>query len=489
MLRSPNHLLWKSAAVLFSGLCWYLSEGLSGQFWFLLWIAPITILVTAYRSAPRLAFGLSFLAYLLGRMSWIPYLLLVVPPVLVIIFTFSLPLAFAAVVSLSRRLVLKYNSWWVVFAFPVAWTGFEFLFFLLSRDGTAGSIAYNQASVLPLIQIASLTGITGITFLVTLFPSAVALIWYQGDRRKALLQFVSVGLIEILVFSFGYSRLATIDHQKMIKVALITEDENLHEETDRPDLPSENELAGKYLTAVAKAARENHAQLALLPEKAFTVPAAEFDAFIKQFRDTAQSAHVAIVFGITQLNNANNKKNLALVFSPGGKLLTTYNKVNLYEGELENGFEPGNISEGYRFKNLPMGVAICKDMDYDSYIRQYRNVQLMTIPAWDFVKDDWLHSRMAIIRSVEEGFSMVRAARQGRLTINDRYGRVLAEKNSSNGNPCVLIGEVPVAPTPLTFYGRFGGWFGGVILVVLIFFMFLIIRTPRTEEGAEEETP
>lgn len=488
MLRRPDHLLWKSVAAVFSGLCWYLSEGLSGQFWFLLWIAPIAILVTAYSSAPRPAFVFSFVAYLLGRISWIPYLITVVPLALVVTFTFSLPLVFAAVVSLSRRLVLKYNSWWVVFAFPVAWTGFEFLFFLMSGDGTAGSIAYNQAGVLPLIQIASLTGIAGITFLVTLFPSAVALIWHQNDRSKALLQFASVGLIEIFAFSFGYFRLAKIDHPTMVKVALITEDEKLHEETDQPNLSSENALAGRYLKAVGKAARENHVQLAVLPEKAFDVTSVYYNSFIKRFSDSARSANVAIVFGITELNNVPGKKNLALVISPEGQLLTTYDKVNLYEGELKSGFEPGTISEGYHFLNLPMGVAICKDMDYDSYIRQYRNVQLMTVPAWDFVEDDWLHSRMAILRSVEEGFSMVRTARQGRLTINDRYGRVIAEKSSADGSPCVLIGEVPVADTPLTFYSRFGGWFGGVNLVVLIVFMFLIIRRPRSEDVPDEET-
>jgi hypothetical protein len=49
------------------------------------------------------------------------------------------------------------------------------------------------------------------------------------------------------------------------------------------------------------------------------------------------------------------------------------------------------------------GVEICKDMDFPALTQRYAdaNVELLLVPAWDFRVDGWLHSRMAIMRGVE----------------------------------------------------------------------------------------
>ncbi|MCO5950064.1 hypothetical protein [Mucilaginibacter flavidus] len=97
---------------------------------------------------------------------------------------------------------------------------------------------------------------------------------------------------------------------------------------------------------------------------------------------------------------------------------------------------------------------------------------ILYVPAWDFVVDDWLHCRMAILRSVENGFSMVRAARRGRLTINDQFGRVTSEANCSNDKQASLLGDV--SPHHIdTLYARFGNWLGAVCLLATIGFIVL----------------
>ena len=82
---------------------------------------------------------------------------------------------------------------------------------------------------------------------------------------------------------------------------------------------------------------------------------------------------------------------------------------------------------------------------------------------------------MAILRSVENGFSQVRAARLGRLTINDYYGRVNYEASSSNGKPVALVGDVSTEHID-TLYSRFGDWLGYVVLVVGIGFVGVAMR-------------
>ena len=164
-------------SILFSGLCWYLSTGLSGNFWYLLWIAPVPILIISYYSSWKTTAIVAFIAYLIGRLSWVPYLLTVVPIALTMIFTLLLPLIFTVVILLTRFVFRSGSKWLSVFAFPVFFCLFEWIGFLVSRDGTIASLAYSQANFLPLIQIASVAGILGISFWVCFFSSSLALLW------------------------------------------------------------------------------------------------------------------------------------------------------------------------------------------------------------------------------------------------------------------------------------------------------------------------
>jgi hypothetical protein len=59
------------------------------------------------------------------------------------------------------------------------------------------------------------------------------------------------------------------------------------------------------------------------------------------------------------------------------------------------------------------GVAICKDMDFTNPAHSYgrAGVGLMLVSAWDFNVDRFWHGHIAVIRAVEDGFSLVQSAR------------------------------------------------------------------------------
>jgi apolipoprotein N-acyltransferase len=61
-----------------------------------------------------------------------------------------------------------------------------------------------------------------------------------------------------------------------------------------------------------------------------------------------------------------------------------------------------------------------------------RGVAALLIPAWDFYVDAWWASRVAALRGVENGYSVVRASRESFLAVSDRYGHILAEKRSAS---------------------------------------------------------
>ncbi|MET3652006.1 hypothetical protein [Dyella japonica] len=120
-------------------------------------------------------------------------------------------------------------------------------------------------------------------------------------------------------------------------------------------------------------------------------------------------------------------------------------------------------------------------MDFHDTARAYalRRAQLLLVPASDFTVDGWLHSRMAIMRGVEGGFAVARAARNGRLTLSDDRGRVVAEASSENRD-AELVGDLPLRATS-TPYGRWGDWFVYLVLAGLVVCLALVFLPRRVE--------
>ena len=126
-------------------------------------------------------------------------------------------------------------------------------------------------------------------------------------------------------------------------------------------------------------------------------------------------------------------------------------------------------------KTLPDTVV-----DFPSMGRAYakRDVRMLLVPAWDFDVDAWLHSRMAILRGVESGFAIARAASDGSVTLSDDRGRVLSEAPSSLGTDATLVGTLPVKSAH-TLYARWGNWFAWLDLAALIVLLWLASRPAR----------
>jgi apolipoprotein N-acyltransferase len=450
-------------SILLTGLCYYFGNGLNGDFWYLVWLAPIPIICLAVVHSGKVAFWASFIAYLIGRLSWFWCLVRVATLIPAIIFTVSPALIFAGIILLTRSTALKLNAWYSLFAFPLLFSTFEYILIKFAPDGTAASIAYSQMNCLPLIQIASVTGILGITFMVTLISSSIVL-FIRKEKYLSICRAVIIGGVLL----FGYLRLNKTSDNNKIKVGLVVMEEDKHNNADKSDTIKDNAAADFYVKQIDSLAAHG-VSVILLPERALSID--KDNEIIKLLIDAASKNNVYIVTGYTNLRNE-KEYNSALVINNKGDIVADYNKVHLVTG-LERQFIPGKDIGLFKLNNLQSGIAICKDLDFQEYIRQYgkNSPHILFVPAWDFVVDDWLHSRMAILRGVENGFSEVRAARVGELTISDCYGRVSYEASSSNMKAASLIGYVSTQRVD-TFYARSGDWAGVIIFLLSIGLMF-----------------
>ncbi len=113
-------------------------------------------------------------------------------------------------------------------------------------------------------------------------------------------------------------------------------------------------------------------------------------------------------------------------------------------------------------------------MDFPALSRRYgaERAGLLLVPAWDFTVDGWLHSRMAVLRGVENGFTIVRCAKQGILTISDNRGRIVAEQNAATVPLASLLALAPVGHDD-TLYTRFGDWFAWLNIAGLAMLLFI----------------
>jgi len=433
-----------SLVLVTSAAAFFLSTGL-GVVWPLAWIAPIPVLLFAFRSSWRVSALVAFLASFVGSFTILGLfrvggeIVFGVPPAL----------AFMLAVLASRLATRRLPPWIATFVFPSAFTAYEFLYGSLSLNATYWSLGYSQTDVLPLLQIVSLTGLWGVIFVLTFAPSAVAVAWHTRSRVPV---WSAVALL-VGVTAYGTLRLSTSTTYGSARVGVIA--------LDRVG-GSAIDVAHAYADQI-RAMKADRVEIVVVPEKLIVAPPSEEDGAVAIFQEAAQRSGAAVVVGVNRATQP--RRNVAVVIAPSGATSAEYEKHHLVP-LIETDFTPGLTPRLFSGPGSQWGVAICKDLDFPAWSREYgnRGVRMLAVPALDFVKDGRMHSRMALVRGVENGFAVARAAGQGRVTLSDAYGRIVAEKESAVEGRAT--GDLPAGPGA-TFYTRHGDWFGWTIVSLL----------------------
>jgi apolipoprotein N-acyltransferase len=474
MDSEPNNAFVTAPCLAISAALFFLGTGLS-PLWPLAWLAPIPVLWAASRLSAGKAFFVAAAAYALGFLNEWSYLRTVLATWIVSSSLVVSACLFAVGVLLFRMGVVRGKLWAAALVFPAFWASVEFAIATLSVHGTFGNISYSQMNFLPILQIASVTGIWGISFTTFLFASTVAALLVAAPRSAKLPLLIGSVAFIVGVFAFGAWRLASTPNSRTIKVALIASDapENLN-----PDTPAEAQQVFQHYADRVELLAGEGIQLFVLPETVGAMTDASQadldDFFGKVAKETG--AYIEIGFARITPSGSWNQERL---YSPQGELAATYNKHHLLPPG-ENRFTPGTKRAVVSGVSGTWGLEICKDLDFPSLSREYSRdgVALLIVPASDFVDDGWLHGRMAILRGVESGFSIARSARLGILTATDDRGRVLAQRNTIGPTFATAVANIPVRHDS-TLYSRFGNWFAWVCVALLLLCLYSIAK-PRS---------
>ena len=455
--------LLQMAAALVAGLPLYWVLGPQPLGW-LAWCAPLPVLWLALRSSHRDAAWMTFLAAALGLSSNVAYFRLLMPLPAVLAVLLVKALLWTLVVLAARRLVLRYRAPWTVLAYPVLWVALDTLMAALLTDGNWGSLAYSQADNVVMLQVAALAGVPGLLFLLCLAPSALALL-LAGGRAYAPAAGAAV-LLLAAAFAAGAWRVHGAPAPTGPLAGLVAIDDFIG-----PATPPARAQAiwDQYARHVERLAGQG-ARLVLLPEKIAVLAPAQADAVRQRFQALARGTGAWITVGLG-VQDAAGRRNLAWLFAPDGSAPVSYQKHHLAPPERE--FLAGSAYAVQPVAGLAMGLAICKDMHFAPLGRAYgaAGAQTMLVPAWDFQLDAWMGARMTVVRGVENGYAVLRAAREGVLTVSDAYGRVLEERPSSAMPGSTLLAPLPAHPAVspwAPWLGPLFGWLCVALGVILL---------------------
>jgi deaminated glutathione amidase len=182
-------------------------------------------------------------------------------------------------------------------------------------------------------------------------------------------------------------------------------------------------------------------------------------------RRLASELGVYIHVGSTAIARPDGKvANRAFLFDPRGVLLTTYDKIHMFDVDLDKGeswresatYEPGQAAAIADLPFARLGFAVCYDLRFPQLFRAeaLAGAEVLTVPAAFTRQTGEAHWHVLLrARAIENGAWVIAAAQggtheDGRETyghslIVDPWGKIVAEADGNE--PGVIIAEIDTA--------------------------------------------
>jgi len=483
------------------------------------WVCVGILLFSLFGARPRVAFGCGFLHGLLFVLTSVPWIATVLTlhgglsvaggwGVLLLI-----AIAWGILTGASTWAVCRLSVQSIGLACmgaPFIWVTFEFVRAHLPEISFPWNLlGYPAAANLGLVQLTTVTGIYGLSFLVASFNALLA--WTSASNALTLgrrIGYAAAATAILLISALAGQRLVpqVQAHHFARAVQLnFPEVESFPADWFQAHAAELDEISRLSLTPAAE-----KPDLLVWPESP-----APFSFQDSQFAKIAST--LAIRFGHPFLAGAIEWKspvdpsdvaphgslvpyNSALLFDAQGQRVFVYDKVHLVPfGEYEpfplihrvvtsvsgevGGFHKGNK---YVVGQLPrgntLGVFICYEATYPGEVRRFAagGAQLLI----NISNDGWFgrsaaaeqHLRMARVRAVENRRWIVRSTNNGFTASVDPYGRIFEPLPPDVRAAADLPYDFR---TDKTLYARFGDWFAWLCVLVSVILVATTFRKAK----------
>ena len=516
----------------------------------LAWVALVPLFISLTRATTwKSAFGIGYLTGLLFFAGLLPAIALLYPyaNIFATMVGYLLLVGYTALYFAVFAVLMRAVPWRSGILFPVAaaciWTALEWVRSWMITGFPWGSIGYSQWNNVHGIQIVSLAGVHGISFVIVLFNAGIATVLCNRHRWRQEMPALILPLI-LTLFCFGYGTLqlqdaapsdtTSDDGTDTLNVALVPGNISQLEKWDVRQFPM---ILQRYINLTHKANGENP-DLIVWPETATRSEAltGEWPTYYKRFSQMLGDIATPILIGtanegeeidkaIGEFSKLTKEKgkdveiyNRILSISPEGKIHGGYAKMHLVpfgeyvplvnllpdfipnfiqfrpfaHGKSVNLLPVFNVKGNTERQKIEVGASICFESVFPDEFR--RPVQKGAKVMGIFTNDAWfkgtafpeLHLSMAPFRAVENRIAVFRCANGGLTCVVDRFGRITTSLITPDTTEQVLIASVPLLSSSerkYTLYTRYGDWFPILCAIICVgwFGSQIVVRSRRRD--------
>ena len=409
-----------------------------------------------------------------------------------------------------------------VFVFPAAAIVVD-SFIAHGPKGTFGNIAYTMVDFNILMQLVSVTGIWGVAFLIYLFASVVNQILENKTNISCVIRYsvIYISLFSFIVL-FGFFRLqsgkSSLDNAETVTLASVTS-ENVQwliavnkavtgetivfpKKLDQtsPEIigfqSSFNEFILDHnnprydsvyialdnfydeIFEFSQKAADAGAKGILLSESEIITFEDREKHIIERAKTFAKKNEVYYFLAMTTIFPERMVAKMAysgnkiLSINPSGEIIDIYYK-NVPVIEVDPSIPGDGKIDIIETPYGNFSPVICYDADFPDLMKQTGNngTDIILAATGDWYSITPYHSRIGVIRSIENGVSMLKTASYGLSLAADPYGNILAEDDFFTDENHIMIAEVPVKRVK-TLYSTVGDI---MILLPQIYLLVMIV--------------
>jgi len=397
---------------------------------------------------------------------------------------FILGLPMGLLFFIDRLLYSKVPGFAATLIFPLLYTAFDFSLNLFNPFGTLGVLGYSQFGFLPFAQLASVTGMWGLTFMITWLGSVVYWVLQNYTNRKLVMKGTAIYFSIITgILIYGVARLSSALSPDTVQIAGIhchdkrIEGTQMNEALENKDTAAFKRISDTIIQHLIKETiRQSNAgaRIVVWSEIASKICKQDEDSLVAVFKQLAKQQKIYLLTTpyVVTAASAGKPENKILLFSPDGNLVLTHYKYggNFMEGTVQGNKEIKTINTEYG----KLSAIICWDGDFPSIVKQVgrSETSILFVPASDWEEIDPAHSIVTIFRGIENGCSVVRQTRNGLSVMTDPGGRIIAEMDHFKSSYWVNTGRVPIKKW-FAVYPIIGDLFGWLSLIGLLFFIII----------------
>jgi apolipoprotein N-acyltransferase len=402
-----------------------------------------------------------------------------------------------------------------VLAVPALWTTLELARTYVFTGFPWSLLGYSQYSILPIIQIADITGVYGVSFLIVLVNVTIA---EFISSRKSIFGLLAALVVTASALGYGWAKLHTENGARGITVSVMQGNIEQDKKWD-PAYQADTIAVYKRLTI---GAMKRHPDLVIWPETAtpfYFTGARESDRILSEdLRRFVKQNKVPLLFGSPTFEIKPDRaiigRNSAFLLSPDGAIRGVYHKTHLVPfgeyvplkkllffvdkmveaiGDFQSGSEYTVMTVPAVTPDQAGGVkfctVICYEIIFPDLVRRFVNngaevVTTITNDAW-FGKTaaPYQHFSMAVFRAVENRVPIARAANTGISGFIDSNGHILAISNIFTE---ASLTQRIVPGVKKTFYTRYGDIFSYACLLFTLALLAIKPRTSTPEKKAKK---